>query len=1249
MKSKVASILTKLILKLQIVATKLTKDTEHHLPYKSLSPVDNADPNKTYTNALNWALRNRRKEDIKNIALTGPYGSGKSSILKTFEKNYKGDDLHFLHISLATFKEESLEDNISSRRVDTENNLDNFSSSKRKDKQLDDLRLLEISILQQIFYHEEDDKIPDSRFKKIKSYGKSKLYLISSLVVLFLISLLYLSNPSILLNFLNRLPFNGFWIPLIDLITRTIVIFVATLFIYKSIRTISSMNINKLKIHDTEIGFGDNLNKSILNHHIDEILYFFSIRPYNVVIIEDLDRFKQTEIFTKLREINFLLNGSEKTKHKHIVFIYAVRDEMFQDKDRTKFFDFIIPVIPTINSSNSSQILLSIRESLKYDLSDDIIENISLYIDDMRLLYNIMNEFYLYRQNLDPNLNSNKLLSILVYKNLYPKDFVDLSNNRGELYDVLNSKANYIKTIRIELEEKTSSLKSQIKDLEEVRIKDVKELRSLYILNTLNYVNNFTSFILNGEVIGNKELLEEDKFSYLLNDQIEYQQLVYYNNGYFKKESGKNGIKFKDIEALVSDKSYKTRKKEIDSININLSNALKIEISLIEQKLKDIRNLKYTEIIRLCESEGIIILGSDTNELINLLLRNGYIGEDYLDYISIFYEGSISSKDNQFLLYLRSQKRLDFSFKLNKIDKLIPKINPLDFGTIYILNYDLINYLMNSEGYTRELDLIFDTLKNESEISLEFIDSQESTLIETHKFFKLLFNKWHNVWNYVSSRLTITDQKKFQYFKYIIEFSDLNDLQVIKNASPDFLNYLLSRPDFLDITLDKERIKSVIKHLDIKFTTINFNEYSTDLFDFIIASKSYEINLQNIKDIYRYLLGDDFNLAEFDKSNYKFINDANFSDVLIYLNDNLNTYIENIYMKIKSNINEDYVYLIKLINSNNISDINKKLIIENSSTFILNINDIANKELIDYVFSLKKVTATWNNLFILYLMNEEFIPLHMIEYINIVDNAKTLSTVDISSTYESNSNLVRFYKKVIETDEINLDSYALILKSYKSQITGVDIDSLSYEKVSLLINESIIEINNVVFNILKDKFNDLHIRYLEINKSKLIDNTTILDLDSDDLWAILKSNVLTVQEKNTILLQVDENIIFSKTESLNLIYHLIVPDNKVSLSPPLINRLLLNNQFSLVDRIKIFNSKCDMLAKNDITKFLHTLGKPYSDIVKVGYGPVPKVPKTDYNIELVDNLERLKYISSSFSSPKSNMIRINTFRKQNNH
>ncbi|WP_225370228.1 YobI family P-loop NTPase [Methanobrevibacter arboriphilus] len=64
---------------------------------------------------------------------------------------------------------------------------------------------------------------------------------------------------------------------------------------------------------------------------------FFEATGHNVVIIEDLDRFQETEIFTKLREINLLINNSNKID-RHVTFIYAIRDEMFTDKDRTKFF-----------------------------------------------------------------------------------------------------------------------------------------------------------------------------------------------------------------------------------------------------------------------------------------------------------------------------------------------------------------------------------------------------------------------------------------------------------------------------------------------------------------------------------------------------------------------------------------------------------------------------------------------------------------------------------------------------------------------------------------------------------------------------------------------------------------------------------------------------------------------------------------------------------------------------------------------
>ena len=48
--------------------------------YKDLAPIDNISNGKEYLKALHWAIKNKR---VKNIAITGPYGSGKSSIINS--------------------------------------------------------------------------------------------------------------------------------------------------------------------------------------------------------------------------------------------------------------------------------------------------------------------------------------------------------------------------------------------------------------------------------------------------------------------------------------------------------------------------------------------------------------------------------------------------------------------------------------------------------------------------------------------------------------------------------------------------------------------------------------------------------------------------------------------------------------------------------------------------------------------------------------------------------------------------------------------------------------------------------------------------------------------------------------------------------------------------------------------------------------------------------------------------------------
>ena len=116
--------------------------------YKDLAPISNIENGQEYINALDWALENN---NIRNIALSGPYGSGKSSIINTYIKNDEEKNKLFkksrksrkrllktsLKISMATFvQDKSLSE-------------ENFSINQNE---------VEQGILKQLFYKVEHKK-----------------------------------------------------------------------------------------------------------------------------------------------------------------------------------------------------------------------------------------------------------------------------------------------------------------------------------------------------------------------------------------------------------------------------------------------------------------------------------------------------------------------------------------------------------------------------------------------------------------------------------------------------------------------------------------------------------------------------------------------------------------------------------------------------------------------------------------------------------------------------------------------------------------------------------------------------------------------------------------------------------------------------------------------------------------------------------------------------------------------------------
>ncbi|MCG9793675.1 hypothetical protein LXH21_14465 [Flavobacterium algicola] len=210
----------------------------------------NFDQLKTYLNSLRFAVSNK---NVINIALTGGFGTGKSTIINEFCKKNRG--FEYLHISLAGFNDEKADE-----------------------------KLIETSIVQQILYYEKKLKIKESSYKRIHFTKPSyKFIFIFSLVVwLYTVVYLFFENINSKITIFHTDNTNTNFIQ---------ITFILGLFyiLFKSFDKIKNIKFSKLTPNSLEI-VNEKTDKdlSVFNRNIDEIIYFFEKTNTNIVIVKTL-------------------------------------------------------------------------------------------------------------------------------------------------------------------------------------------------------------------------------------------------------------------------------------------------------------------------------------------------------------------------------------------------------------------------------------------------------------------------------------------------------------------------------------------------------------------------------------------------------------------------------------------------------------------------------------------------------------------------------------------------------------------------------------------------------------------------------------------------------------------------------------------------------------------------------------------------------------------------------------------------
>ena len=428
-------------------------DDSHEIKLTSLSPSENIEDNDSNIDAYEIALRNVLKStEANNIAMTGDLGIGKSSILKTYERR---NNEKFIYVSVSDL-------------IDDSQPPEKKKTPGEKKKIQEEI---EKNLLKQLIAICRKKDIPASRFRNIPeapSGFKNTAYAFLIAVCALALGIVLLWNQITKaitvdsLQIFGEIGFNTSKITdesLTEILAYakliSYAILIVSLFIlsivsaYKIIRhyKLPKISAKAAAANGSEAGveFNTAIDPESLDKNLEEIIYLMERvgkKSGNVLVIEDMDRFPADVCFpvlVKLKQINMMVNQRIRFKKfgRSFKFIYALKEDFFSgsDKDPYKFFDVLIPIVPTLSSKSSTFYLNKNWE--KYNFIPGFISNIAPHLTDYRRIFNIENEYTIFSEVHkkffdrieDETINQElrtELMALIVYKVHYPEDYYEI-------------------------------------------------------------------------------------------------------------------------------------------------------------------------------------------------------------------------------------------------------------------------------------------------------------------------------------------------------------------------------------------------------------------------------------------------------------------------------------------------------------------------------------------------------------------------------------------------------------------------------------------------------------------------------------------------------------------------------------------------------------------------------------------------------------------------------------------------------
>ena len=832
---------------------------------KSLRPHHESEQHDMYVEALKQAVRQR---EVTNIALSGPYGVGKSSILQGFRKHHP--DAIFISLSTLGFSEptESKSTQSSDGAISPQTNQ------------------IQKEIVKQLLYRKPPNKLPASQFKRIQKFDWKHFLPVSALIGLVLTVIIAVIGGFAKIPKVRNsswcdfgIKFAGVW--LLMLIATE----VASHLLQGKVR------FDKLTAGPATVTLSQE-SDSYFDRYLDEIIYFFEMSTCRVVVFEDIDRFSNWQIFEELRELNTILNNAEQLQDKKsksdknkIVFVYAMKDSIFEPQtvtdtgevakgthdraiqeiqraNRTKFFDVIIPVVPFVTHRSARDLMRQELEGIQPKISDKLIDHVAKYVPDFRLLRSACNEYMIYAQLIlgddSLNLEPDKLFALMIYKSVHLKDFETIHLGQSKLDEVYQMSLLVIENRISAVNEKYDILEKQLDPNVEAEMRG-KEFRRMIEWLAARYRMRVDSFTVN---------LDSQAFS---------------SEGTRTPMFWSAVSRLSDTDSMIVMESYNQYGNpmplEITKQDMALIMGHDLVFTSIDERPRNVigSELHQLDVVRQqyqsahmsdLMSDPLAVVPSENgaeqtfsayvektlgSKLAAALIRHGYIDQNFVLYTSTYHTTSLSANAMTFRLQHMERGVTNTNYELsdNDVLQLISDttIDLEEFARPGAYNVSILDYLLaNGSTHREHLDLIMLSFLQDDDGTKHYLQSFfSSDSLNKDRLVIELTPRYPGIFTLLVGLRGIPDEKQVKYVNIALQCAspdvdyDMSSLKSFVEVS--YCNMTVFTSTYTDKPADT--VATLMAQADVKFS--NINQIDSKLCEYLIENWCYEVNHHNLE------------------------------------------------------------------------------------------------------------------------------------------------------------------------------------------------------------------------------------------------------------------------------------------------------------------------------------------------------------------------------------------------------------------